>query len=167
MFFLYKEEDLLLVREEDLPLVQEEDLLLVQEENILLVQEEDPHLVQEEDLLLVQEEDLLLVQEEDLLLVQEEDLLLVQKSINVGLARVGTIWAQLAESRPAQRLHCFSGIPTRANYRRSEIDAFGGIKERVGQILAGQGLARPLIISEGQEYSSSAQICPTLLKMNI
>ena len=79
--------------------------------------------------------------------------------------RVGNIWAQLAESRPARRLPCFSGIPTRANYRGSEIDAFGGVEERVGQILAGQGIARPLIISTGREYSSPAQIWPTLLQM--
>ena len=83
------------------------------------------------------------------------------------MARVGTIWAQLAESRPARRLPCFSGIPTRANYRGSEIDAFGGVEERVGQILAGQGIARPLIISAGREYSSPAPICPSLLKTKI
>ena len=74
------------------------------------------------------------------------------------LTRVGTIWAQLAESRPAE------GSRDLADSRPARICAgqnsmlLERVVERVSQILAGQGIARPLIISAGREYSGPAQI---------
>jgi len=75
-----------------------------------------------------------------------------------GKAPVGAILAQPAESRPAPGLPGFSGIPTGAEMRRSEIVAFGGCGERVSQIQAGQVIARPARISAGREDSGPAQI---------